>query len=224
MSDTVAWISIIISIFSLLTTIFVSYIAYFRLGKIVLSRPAYIGARQLTQNEIDAAFQGREVAPTLLGFVGGKFSYPESAQDLVLFPLSVATTGARPRVLRFKLILNNTYVYHGNYELNATQLAALKNPASFLLPASGNTILPKQVFSKILCFSQLPKLNVLTDPPLLDLWYEELGCWHSGFRIKWSDWPKLKESFDHFGYVGTSENFEFETEFTPEYDLDLLTK
>ncbi len=221
MSDTVAWLSIIISIFSLLTTIFVSYLAYFRLGEIVLSKPAYIGARQLTQNEIDAAFESREVAPT---FVGDQSSYPEPAQDLVLIPLSVATTGARPRVLRFKLILNNTYVYHGNYELNVTQLSALKNPASFLLPASGNTILPKQVFSKILCFSQLPKLNVLTDPPLLDLWYEERGSWLPGFRIKWSGWPKLKEAFDRFGYIGTSEDFEFETEFNPRYGEDLLTK
>lgn len=221
MSDTVAWLSIIISIFSLLTTIFVSYLAYFRLGKIVLSKPPYIGARQLTQNEIDAAFESREIAPT---FVGDKPSYPEPAQDLVLIPLSVVTTGARPRVLRFKLILKDTYVYHGNYELNATQLSALKNPASFLLPASGNTVLPKQVFSKILCFSQLPKLNALTDPPSLDLWYEEMGRWHPGFRIKWLDWPKLKESFDRFSYIGTSENFEFETEFIPEYDLDLLTK
>lgn len=224
MSDTVAWLSIIISIFSLLTTIYVSYLAYFRLGKIVLSKPTYIGARQLTQNEIDAASESREVAPTFVGFAGSEPSYPKPAQDLVLIPLSVVTTGARPRVLRFKLILNDTHVYHGNYELKATQLSALKNPASFLLPASGNTVLPKQVFSKILCFSQLPILTDLMEPPIMDLWYEEMDGWHPGFRLKWSDWPKLKESFDHFGYIGTSENFEFETEFTPKYGLDLLAK
>ena len=190
----------------------------------ILSKPTYIGARQLTQSEIDAAIESREVAPTFIGHTGDKPVYPKPAQDLVLVPLSVITTGARPRVLRFKLILNGVYVYHGNYELNVTQLSALKNPASFLLPASGNTILPKQVFSKILCFSQLPILTGLADPLILDLWYEEMDSWHPGFRIKWLDWPTLKESFDHFGYISTSENFEFETEFTPEYGLELLRK
>jgi hypothetical protein len=217
MSNIVAWLSIIISSFSLLATISVTYIAYFRQGTIVLSKPVYIGARQLTQNEIDAAIENRKIYTTL----GGS---PKAAQDLVLVPLSVITTGARPRVLRFKLILNDEHVYHGNFELNVTGLSALNNPASFLLPASGNTVLPRQVFSKILCFSQRPLLTGLADPPTLDLWYEEMDSWHPGFRIKWLDWPTLKESFDHFGYISTSENFEFETEFTPEYDLELLRK
>jgi len=175
----------------------------------------------LTQNEIDAAFEGSEGAPTL---VEGRSSYPKPVLDLVLLPISVVTTGARPMFLRFKLILNETHVYHGNYELNITMLSVLKDPASFLLPASSSTVLPRQAFSKVLCFSQLPSLTESTDPPILDLWYEEMDSWHPGFRIKWLDWPALKESFDHFGYIGTSENFEFETEFTPKYGLELLRK
>lgn len=221
MSDTIAWLSMIISVFSLLTTIFVTYLTYFRLGKIVLSKPSYIGARQLAQQEIDAAVENKEVAPT---FTQENDGLPEPAQDLIFIPLSVVTTETKPRVLRFKLVLNNTYVYHGNYELNLTKLSSLKNPASFLLPASGNTVIPRQVFSKVLCFSQLPLLTGLKEPPIFDLWYEERECWRKGFRVIWSDWSKLKGTFDQFGYIGTSENYEYKTEFTPDYGLDLLTK
>lgn len=221
MSDTIAWLSIIISVFSLLTTIFVTYLTYFRLGKIVLSKPSYIGARQLKQREIDAAVENEEVAPT---FSQGDYDLPKPAQDLIFIPLSAVTTGTKPRVLRFKLVLNNTHVYHGNYELNLTNLSSLKNPASFLLPASGNTVIPRQVFSKVLCFSQRPLLTELKGPPILDLWYEERECWCKGFRVTWSDWPKLKEIFDQFGYIATSENYEYKTAFTPDYGVDLLTK
>ena len=176
---------------------------------------------KLYQSEIDSALEGVE-HPAIL--TQGNYGFPDPVQDLIFIPLSVFTTGAKPRALRFKIILNGVHVYHGNYDLNLTKLSAIKNPASFLLPASGNTVIPKQVLSKVLCFSQRSIMGKLKGPPTLDLWYEERGLWHKGFRIIWSGWSILKDDFDKFGYVSSSENFVFDTKFTPTYNKDLLTK
>ena len=167
------------------------------------------------------ALQGIEPKSSL---TQGIFGLPNPVQDLIFIPLSVFTTGAKQRALRFKMILNDTYVYHGNYDLNITKLSAIKNPASFLLPASGNIIIPKQGFFKVLCFSQQPLMASLKEPLSLDLWYEERGDWYKGFRIIWYEWSKLKATFDNFGYVASSENFDFKAEFTPRYSKDILSK
>lgn len=213
-------LSIAISLLSLGASLLIFYVSYARKGKITVPRPAYVGARQITQSELNSALEGRELAPSFESDI----DKIKIANDIIFLPLDCFTTGAIARVIRFKLIVNGVHVFHGMFELDRSNLTSMYNPTSSLKPTIGFSILPRQTTSKLMCFTQKPTLKTITGPLILDLWHQEKNEWKKTFRIVWKDWNHLLGDFTKFHYVHSSESYDYLTGFEPEYDVSILER
>lgn len=182
---------------SLLALVLTLYFQSWRDGKLIFSRPTFIGATQ---------------------YLGGV------ANDVLIIPVSVTNTGVHTKTLRFGLILtNNGKLYHQQLDLDSIPLPEPTEPFSLKehrFAPTPLTLMPISSAVKIIGFTQLDYLKDIDSEPIFDLFYNREDEWKFALKLTWKTFKDQKASYiaNPTGLTTTTMGFNISNE-TPTYDF-----
>ena len=163
--------------------------------------------------------------------------------DILAIPIFAANTGVYSRGFRLKVVVNNKTIFHSYLQMDTFNFAKpFLNPNNNSLDVTLAKIIilpPKGSSGGLIGFTQsLGEFNKFIGESLqIDVWYDEGDKWKRGFRVVWGNWksqlegmllstkswnPNLPPDKLLFNFIGTSEAYQFQREFTPCYSKDLL--
>lgn len=186
-----------VAIAAFIMSLFTFFYQYMRDGKLIFSRPTFIGATQ---------------------YLGGV------KNDVLLLPLSVANTGVHAKTLRFGLILSNNKVfYHQQIDLDNVPLPEPNEPFSLKdhrFAPTPMTVMPMASAVKIVGFTQLGYLTKINTEPIFDLFYNQGKEWKFALRINWKSFISQQKDYqaNPNGLTSTTMGFEILYQ-KPEYDF-----
>ncbi len=187
----------VVAIAAFMVSLFTFFYQYMRNGKLIFSRPTFIGATQ---------------------YLGG------IKNDVLILPLSVANTGVHTKALRFGLILsNNKAFYHQQMDLDSVPIPEPNEAFSLKdhkFAPTPMTIMPMSSVVKIIGFTQLDYLSNIDSEPIFDLFYDQGKGWEFALKIIWKSFIDQQNNYRANPTGLTSTTMGVETSYQkPDYDF-----
>ena len=163
--------------------------------------------------------------------------------DILAIPIFGANTGVYSRGFRLKIVVNNETVFRSYLQMDTFNFAkpfVSSNSNSLDITLAKIIILPPRGSSGgLIGFAQSRgEFNKLIGESLqIDVWYDEGDKWKKGFRLIWNNWksslgelesksrqwPSATPSDKLYYYLkGINESFTFKRKFNPSYSEGLL--